>query len=93
MTSFVRNLTDLGIIVQVQPPFSAHTLHNDSRIIAFSRKYNHSPAQILLQWCLRQNFSCIALSSEEEHLQSNPNEPTFTLEEEDLHVSKKHTVD
>ena len=56
---------------------------NYKKLVDFSKKYNASPAQIMLQWNLQQNNGVIPRSKEFNHIQQNIN-CNFKLEEEDV---------
>jgi diketogulonate reductase-like aldo/keto reductase len=69
----------------------AHTLFSQNKIkysensvlTEISNKYNVSPHQIIIQWCLQQNISIVIGSKNIDHLVSNLN-IKFKLEKDDL---------
>jgi diketogulonate reductase-like aldo/keto reductase len=51
-----------GIVVEAYSPLTKAARLTDSRLVAMAAKYNVTPAQVLIQWCLQKKFVTIPKS-------------------------------
>lgn len=77
-----------GVVIESYFPFGGRGNTNDSLnnsvIVELSKKYNKTPAQIILRWNLQSNYIAIPGSSNESHIKENNNVYDFTLSDEDM---------
>lgn len=71
------------IIVQAWSPLRSGRALKKEQIIEMAKKYDKSPAQIILKWCVQNDVVPIVKSSNEERMKSNLN-LDFTLLDEDM---------
>ena len=77
-----------GVVLESYFPFggrgnTSESLNNDV-IVDLSKKYNKTPAQIILRWNLQSNYIAIPGSSNETHIIENNNVYDFVLSDEDV---------
>lgn len=73
-----------GIQVQSYSPITRGLKFSDERLALLCKKYNRTPAQIVLNWHLQHGISTIPKSSKKERLIENFEATSFTLSNEDL---------
>ena len=77
-----------GVVIESYFPFGGRENTNDSLnnsvIVELSKKYNKTPAQIILRWNLQSNYIAIPGSSDESHIKENNDVYEFTLSNDDM---------
>lgn len=74
----------MGMVVQAWSPLGRARVLNDENVIAMSKKYNRTPAQILLRFLVQQDIAVIPKASSKERMTENLNIFDFTIEEDDM---------
>jgi diketogulonate reductase-like aldo/keto reductase len=64
----VRYMTENGIIISAHSSLAKGEKFNDETLVEIAKKYNKTPAQIMLQWGLQNNYRIIPRSSKCEHI-------------------------
>ena len=59
---------------------------------AFSQKHNRTAAQICLRWSIQNGYIPLPKSSDEEHIVSNADVFSFSLDEEDMRLLDELSV-
>jgi diketogulonate reductase-like aldo/keto reductase len=77
---------DAGIQVQSYSPITRGLKFSDERLVLLCKKYNKTPAQIVLNWHLQHGISTIPKSSKKERLVENFEASSFTLSSEDVKI-------
>ncbi len=75
-----------GIQVQSYSPITRGLKFSDERLVVLCKKYNRTPAQIVLNWHLQHGISTIPKSSKKERLVENFEATKFTLSKEDIKI-------
>ena len=77
-----------GVVIESYFPFggrgNTNESFNNSVITELAKKYNKTPAQIILRWNLQSNYIAIPGSSNELHIKENNDIYNFKLSEDDL---------
>lgn len=77
-----------GIVIESWYPLGGrgHTEENftNKTIVNLAKKYNKTPAQIILRWQLQAGFIAIPGSKNEDHIKENTNIFDFKLNKEDM---------
>ncbi|CAG8775935.1 1487_t:CDS:2 [Dentiscutata erythropus] len=73
-----------NIVVEAYAPLAKGKRLNDHVIIEIAEKYNKSAAQILIRWCLQNNFIPLPKSVNKEHIIDNTKVFDFEIEKEDM---------
>ncbi|CAG8751667.1 20705_t:CDS:2 [Cetraspora pellucida] len=73
-----------NIIIEAFSPLTRGKKFNDPTLIEITKKYNKSPAQILIRWGLQNNFIVLPKSMNKEHIVNNTNVYDFEIEQEDM---------
>lgn len=85
---FQKDLLDLcrrkNIQLQSYSPITRGKKFDDPRLLQLCKKYDKSPAQIILRWNIEQGISTIPKSSKKERLQENFDAIHFSLTKEDV---------
>lgn len=85
---FQKDLLDYcashSIQLQSYSPITRGKKFDDLRLIELCKKYDRSPAQIILRWNIEHGISTIPKSSNKERLQDNFDTLLFTLSKEDV---------
>jgi methylglyoxal/glyoxal reductase len=85
---FQKDLLDLckrkNIQLQSYSPITRGKKFQDPRLLELCKKYDKSPAQIILRWNIEQGISTIPKSSKKERLQENFDAIYFSLTKEDV---------
>ena len=72
---YLKDLKELcqskGIVLQAYTPLARGRRMQDERLQALSKKYDKTPAQIMLRWILQHGVSAIPKSSNQLRLQEN----------------------
>ena len=64
----VRYMTENNIIISAHSSLAKGEKFNDETLVEIAKKYNKTPAQIMLQWGLQNNYRIIPRSSKYEHI-------------------------
>lgn len=73
-----------GITIEAYSPLAHGKGMDDPTLAAIAKKYDKSPAQIMLRWCVENSFVVLPKSVTAERIRSNINIFDFTLDEDDL---------
>jgi diketogulonate reductase-like aldo/keto reductase len=73
-----------NIQLQSYSPLTRGKKFNDKRLLQLCKKYNKTPAQIILRWNIEHNISTIPKSSDKNRLQENFDIFDFSLSKEDV---------
>lgn len=74
------------IALEAYSPLTRGRKLNDSKLVKIARRYDKSPAQILIRWALDHNFIVVPKSSHKERIIENANVFDFNIKEEDLAI-------
>lgn len=80
----VQNLTSKGIAIQAYSPLASGLKLSDSRLVSIAKSYDSTTAQLLIQWCIQKEYSCITKSRNKKHLESNINLGEFFIGDDDM---------
>lgn len=75
-----------NIQLQSYSPITRGQKFNDPRLLAVCKKYEKTPAQIILNWNLQLGVSTIPKSSKKERLQENFDSQHFTIDAQDVEL-------
>jgi diketogulonate reductase-like aldo/keto reductase len=75
-----------NIQLQSYSPITRGKKFGDPRLLQLCKKYDKSPAQIILRWNIEQGISTIPKSSNKERLQENFDTLQFSLTKEDVEL-------
>lgn len=75
---------DNKIQVEAYSPLTRGKKLNHSKVLRISKKYNKSPAQILIRWNLQHDLVVIPKSSHEDRILENSNVYDFQISQEDM---------
>jgi len=76
--------TEHKIQLQSYSPLTRGQKFNDERLLKLSKKYNKTPAQIILRWNIEHGISTIPKSSNKKRLKENFDIFDFSLSKEDV---------
>jgi diketogulonate reductase-like aldo/keto reductase len=79
----VKYMNDNGIMVSAHSSLAKGEKFDDSTIKMVAKKYNKTPAQIMLKWALQHNFKVIPRSSKKDHIVEDFN-LGFKIDEDDM---------
>ena len=84
-TPLIRYCEGLGIAIQAYSPLggTGGTLLNNEVLGAIAKKYNKSPAQVILRWDVQQGIIVLPKSTHPERIAAN-GELDFVLSDEDM---------
>jgi len=68
---FLGFCTDNKVVVTAYSPLGRGSLINDRTIVQIASRYNKTPAQVCLRWCLQKGTVVIPKARSEEHLKEN----------------------
>ncbi|CAG8470477.1 24225_t:CDS:2 [Dentiscutata erythropus] len=74
------------IIVEAFSPLTRGKKLNDSVLVNIAEKYNKSSAQVLIRWCLQNNFIVLPKSTNKTRIADNTIVYDFVIEEEDMNI-------
>lgn len=80
---------DNKIQVEAYSPLTRGKKLNDDKVLRISKKYNKSPAQILIRWNLQHDLVVIPKSSHEDRILENSNVYDFRISQEDMDILNK----
>lgn len=85
---YLKDLKELcqskGIVLQAYTPLARGRRMQDERLQALSKKYDKTPAQIMLRWILQHGVSAIPKSSNQLRLQENFDVFDFEIAAQDM---------
>ena len=73
-----------GMYLEAYSPLTRGHKLNDERLTSIAGKYNKSPAQILIRWCLQKDIIVIPKSVHKERIVENANVYDFEISQEDI---------
>lgn len=82
-----------NILIEAYSPLATSKLLSDEGVIKMAKKYNVTPAQLALRYCLDTNTLPLPKSTHEERIKANL-DLNFTIEKSDIEVLNKfHNVE
>lgn len=75
-----------GIVVVAYSPLTQGRRLGDATIVDMAKKYNRTPAQVVLRWCLQKGVVVIPKSDKEKRIIENKGIFDWELKEEDVKV-------
>jgi len=75
---------DKHIVVEAYSPLTRGTHLGDATVAALAKKYNKTPAQVMLRWCLQHGTVIIPKSSHSERIKENAAVFDFEISSEDM---------
>ena len=75
-----------GIVVEAYAPLVRALRMKHPTIVNLSRKYNVSPAQLLVRWSLQKGFVPLPKSVHKERIIMNAQVDDFTIQDDDIKV-------
>ncbi len=85
---FQKELLDFcrskGIQLEAYSPLASGRRFNDPVIVDISEKYNKSPAQVMIRWCLQHNVIAIPKSANKERIVQNVDVFDFEISKDDM---------
>ncbi|VVT50718.1 uncharacterized protein SAPINGB_P002857 [Magnusiomyces paraingens] len=83
-TELVQFCKDNGIAVEAYSPLTRGEKLDDPKLISLAKKYNKSPAQILIKWSLQKGFIPLPKSVHKDRIKSNIDVFDFELTPEEI---------
>ena len=80
----VKYCEDNGILVEAWAPLARGTVFEHETIVSIAAKYNKTPAQICIRWCLEHNTVPLPKSVTPERIVANTDVFDFSLTPEEL---------
>lgn len=77
---------DKGIVVVAYSPLTQGRRLGDEAVVKMAKKYNKTPAQIVLRWCLQKGVVVIPKSDQEKRIIENKGIFDWELKEEDVQI-------
>jgi diketogulonate reductase-like aldo/keto reductase len=77
-----------GIVIEAYSPLAHGYGMDNPTLVKIAGKYNKTPAQIMLRWCVEQNMVILPKSKTPERVQSNIDIFDFNLDEGDMNELK-----
>jgi len=84
---------DNGIFLQSYSTLGTGLLITDETVIEVSKRYERSPAQILLKWALQQGVGVIPKSTNDEHIKKNFQLDDFNIDDDDMITLSRLNID
>lgn len=75
-----------GIAIQAYSPLIRAQKMNNPVLKSVAERYNKTPAQILLRWCIQKEFICIPKSTKLQRIKENADVFDFNIFKEDMEV-------
>ena len=75
-----------NIVIQAYSPLANGRKLEEPTLVKMARRYERSPAVILIRWCLEKGYVCIPKSRNKSRIEDNITAFDFSLKEEDLEV-------
>lgn len=75
---------DRNIIVEGYSPLTKGRKLSDPKLVQLAEKYDKTPAQVLIRWCLEKNTIVIPKSSKQHRIVENSQVFDFSIDEEDM---------
>lgn len=87
-TKGMEIMEELGVQIQPWGPFAEgkNGIFTNEKLIAISKKYNKTVAQVILRWHVQRNVIIIPKSTHKERIEENFNIWDFSLDQEDMHT-------
>jgi diketogulonate reductase-like aldo/keto reductase len=82
-----------SVIVQSYAPLTRTQKFNDPLLLELAKKYQKSPAQILIRWSIQHGFSVIPKSSSPERIIHNASVFDFEIDKEDIEAIQSQESD
>jgi len=74
------------IVIEAYSPLAHGEIVKEKKIQSISSKYNKTPAQLLIRWCIQHNLVVIPKSVSKERIRENINVFDFTISDEDMQI-------
>ena len=72
------------IVVQAYSPLVRNYKANDATLLSLAKKYNVSPAQILIRYCLQKDWVPLPKSDNPQRIKQNADVYGFDIVQEDM---------
>ncbi|HUC96585.1 MAG TPA: aldo/keto reductase, partial [Candidatus Saccharimonadales bacterium] len=72
------------IVMEAYSPLTQGKKLGDERLSTIAKKYNKSPAQILLRWCVQKGIVTIPKSTHEKRVKENADIFDFEISNKDI---------
>ena len=73
-----------GIVMEAYSPLTRGNYLDDAKLVTIAEKYNKSPAQILLRWCIQKDIVTIPKSVHEKRIVENADIFDFEISNQDI---------
>jgi 2,5-diketo-D-gluconate reductase A len=73
-----------GVALEAYSPLGTGRHLSDERVGAIAERVGHTPAQVLLRWCVQRDLVVIPKSTHRERIEENAQIFDFALSEEDM---------
>jgi 2,5-diketo-D-gluconate reductase A len=73
-----------GVALEAYSPLTTGRQLGDPRIAEVARRYDRTPAQVLLRWCVQRDIPTIPKSTRRERIEENAQIFDFELSDEDM---------
>ncbi|CAB4020954.1 aldo keto reductase [Paramuricea clavata] len=80
----VKYCEENNIMIQAYSPLANGQKLDEKSLRMLARKYQRSPAVVLIRWCLEKGYVCIPKSSNKHRIEENITAFEFVLEKEDV---------
>lgn len=80
----IEKYQELGIVVQAYSVMAGGYKMYEPRLQRIAKKYELTPAQLLIQWCLSKSLSCLVTSTKLYRIAENFHPVNIALTEEDI---------
>lgn len=82
----IKYCNENKIIVEAWAPLGRGKLFKDDNIVKLSQKYNVTPAQLCIKWCILNNMIPLPKSVDEKRILENIDVNKFTISQEDMKI-------
>jgi diketogulonate reductase-like aldo/keto reductase len=73
-----------GVVLEAYSPLTTGRQLGDPRVAEVARRYDRTPAQVLLRWCVQRDLPAIPKSTRRERIEENAQIFDFELSDEDM---------
>jgi diketogulonate reductase-like aldo/keto reductase len=80
----VKYCEENNIVIQAYSPLANGQKLDEPNLRMLAKKYQRSPAVVLIRWCLEKGYVCIPKSSNKHRIEENITAFEFVLEKEDV---------
>lgn len=86
-----ENMEKYGVYIEAWAPFGEgrNGIFRNETLVNIAKKYNKTPAQVILRWLIQRGVIIACKSTHEERIEENFNVFDFKLADEDMEKIKK----